>query len=187
MTTNNSVNVGLSGVTGTGNFVGSNAPTISGTTTFPGSTTIDSSGNVNVGSGQSIVLNNATSSYSAANLNYYEEYSSTFSVSGAWSASGLTIRIYRIGKIVTLFYQGTSTGSASAANLVAPNSTIPPRFLPSTIFPSLIVYGKNNGTSQPLTLDIGASGQLTWYNTNGNPFTSSAAANIATSSVTWSI
>lgn len=63
MTTNNSVNVGLSGSTGTGNFVGSNAPTIvapiissitnTGTLTLPTATgTVFASGSINKNTSQ---------------------------------------------------------------------------------------------------------------------------------------
>src|ERR1019366_7056206 len=69
MATNNAVNTSLSGSTGTGNFVGSISPTLTGTTTL--STTNTSALNIqNAGSSASETLSSYINSTTSSNIRY---------------------------------------------------------------------------------------------------------------------
>lgn len=79
-----------------------------------------------------ITMNNNTANYVPASLNYYEEYTdSSFVWTGIWAANQTgTLRIVRIGKMVTLYLSAISA-IANTPAVIQSYASIPARFIPS--------------------------------------------------------
>ncbi len=118
MTTNNAVNVGLSGATGTGNFVGSASPTLSGTATF---------GNLKAASNGSLILDNTSANLiqlltgGGTCVNYISIASAATAVAPFIAAGGTDTNIVLqlngkgTGGIAT---QGTTAGGTATSGYV---------------------------------------------------------------------
>jgi len=116
---------------------------------------LDVTGTVNTNTG--ILL--PTSGGTATTLNYYEEYKSTITFSGAW-ASNLTRDLYivRVGKMCTLHFVGGNQIANSSPTFISA-AAIPNRF-----FPIVAAVGMcsvtNNGGFAAAYYNLGTSGSL---------------------------
>lgn len=73
-----------------------------------------------------------TSGGTPADLNYYEEYSFSTTMSGIWSSpQNITIYIRRIGKIIFLAFP-TITSISNASSFITITAPLPERFRPTT-------------------------------------------------------
>jgi hypothetical protein len=110
-------------------------------------------------------------------LTYYEEYiDSAFQLQGAWSSpANITIRITRVGKIISLTTPAFS--HVSNANLTLFSTIgIPTRFRPLELISQFISIVDNSGINVG-RFEINTSGILTLYADNGSAgFTNSGDA-----------
>lgn len=125
--------------------------------------------------GNGAQFTNATSGYSATTLDYFEETSIAYTLSGIW-ATGQAITCYvgRIGKTVSL----TFTGSAATANtsaVISFNTTMLTRFRPVDQIVQIISV-RNNGAVAVGSFIIQADGTMNIYNTNSSNFTGSGTS-----------
>ena len=130
----------------------------------------------------------ATSGGTAANLNYYEEFTSTMGFTGPFTGTiNANFSIVRIGKVVAFNCAGvpvtSASGSASAIQTSA--GAIPARFLPTVngnpLIPfGVVAVGQSNSTAVNVVVVISSNGSvLLWNGLNGTNFanTGSVAVN----------
>lgn len=198
MTTNNSVNVGLSGSTGSGNFVGANTPTlitpiigaaIGTSLSLSGSLTVGTtSGGITVGLSSTttgITLNNNTTSYSPAVLNYYEsKQTANGNASGAVSSGTQTFSFTRIGSQVFCSW-ADFTFTATATSALTFSTVIPTRFLPANnTFLAIFVQ---NSTNQSGFFTANTSGTIQINTNNYGTFTNTNGCNFYSGCVSWTV
>lgn len=131
------------------------------------------SGNLALTSGNIIL---PTTGGTAANLNFYEEYTdSSFGFAGPWTARNTTLYITRIGKICIL-QLASLTFTASTATYIASTGTIPSRFNPiAEVEPFVEVYNNSSFALGSATLQT--SGGIQIYNgPSGSNFASTGIA-----------
>ena len=162
MTTNNAVNVGLSGATGTGNFVGANTPTL--ITPHLG-TPIDGT------------LTTCTG-YTIANLAdvAWTDFSGTIGYTGFTGSVTTTLALYKkIGKTVFINIQCSGTSNATSFTITG----LPFAAQHSTTYTSFLL-GTDNGanvacvgsiTSTTITLYNGVTA-TTWTNSGSKGLSS---------------
>jgi hypothetical protein len=103
-----------------------------------------------------LTLNNSTANYIPAVLNYYEEFSTTVTFSGATTLSGIALSLTRIGRMVNMILDGGSNTASTAASLSAAGA-IPARFRPA--FPvTAIIQVTNNGNLVVGSIEINTDG-----------------------------
>jgi hypothetical protein len=121
--------VGIGGALNTGGAVKINANT-SSTSTTTGSLIVTGG----VGISQKLYLGTGlflptTGGASASQLDYYEEFSSTISLTGPWTAQNVGYRIIRNGKICVLWFSGFAVAANSTSAKIS--GTLPSRFAPA--------------------------------------------------------
>jgi len=149
-----------------------------------------------------LTLKNSTTSYSPSTLNYYEEYTSTVTLTlgdGGSDVSGgagvVKFFIRRIGKLVMMTLGRDSTmdsvGSgaiASASVFSTPTGTIPARFLPgfSTGYAGIFICpGTSSGTVGYVYLEVHTTGRFRIANSSDAAFTNGSAAAMQPTTVSW--
>lgn len=134
-----------------------------------------------------------TSGGTAAELNFYEEYTATVTFTGIWATGqSTTLRIYRIGRIATLTV-GYVSATANTPGTPVATGVVPTRFLPLTTGTDLSlnqggVITKDNGTTYTDGICyLPTNGDITIYRTSVfGTFTGTGASgwfNFATSYV----
>lgn len=178
MATNNAVNVGLSGTTGTGSFVGSVSPTLvtpsllasTGTSlSLSGGITVGTTtGGITVGLSSTttgITLNNNTASYTPSVLNFVQSTTGSVAATNGWTTNpgNFTFSISRVEKITTMTFNnfGNFRPSSSASINFAAGS-IPARFAPQLTLICYTSYNNGGGLVQGST-EIKADGSFKLY------------------------
>jgi hypothetical protein len=146
------------------NAAGTGAPNFTNGLTASGTSTL-----VNANFSGNITL--PTSGGTASNLNYYEEYTESHAVSGAFSDTS-TLQIVRIGKQVTINVPGYSGTASGSSNTYGSSTPIPSRFRPvgSHTF-QLVTYQAGAATSSDIftgVVQIDPSGNLSFFKTVGS-------------------
>ena len=157
--TGTSGNLNISGAFGNLNLTGG------------GSFNINGGGNINVTGSSGLFL--PTTGGTSSNLNYYEEFANSNSVSSnAWGGVGGTVNynIVRVGRSVTLIVPAlfaTAGGGVGPISLGA--GTIPTRFLPSVNGTPIQIFGmsaggQNNNAQADIVVTIVTDGSIVFYN-----------------------
>ena len=137
-----------------------------------------------------ILLNNSTSGYTAANFNYYEQYSVTAALGGIWSANqSCTLKITRIGN-AAIFMIATNvlaTANTSTTISLVLSGGIPARFRPVADFHSPCEVEDNGAIIANGTLLIANAGTMTIGSTNGGVFVGSGTSGVFGFSVSYLI
>jgi hypothetical protein len=127
---------------------------------------------------------NSEPSYVQATLNYYEEYSNTINFVGCFSGS-VTIKLNRIGKMVTLLI-GDLTAAGSVATTLVSSGAIPTRFMPASNI-NLFGWGVNNSVDSIIQFAFsGVNGDINVYSAFGN-FSATGTNGFYGTSVSWNI
>lgn len=109
-----------------------------------------------------ITLNNTTTGYVPASLNYYEEFSLMTTVSGIWAATQpALLKIIRVGKLVTL-HLSAAGANATAASFITLDTTLAARFRPNVDMQGVIFFA-DDGTNGAGVCNITSAGVLTIY------------------------
>lgn len=114
------------------------------------------------------------------NLNFYEESTTTPSLSGATTSPSITVKLVRVGKTVTATIgvsgKVTKSGSNGPLSFSLPGST---DFTPATT-QTFIAYGLNNNVAAATNWDASSTGVIEMWN-------GASGANIAanTTNVGW--
>lgn len=106
-----------------------------------------------------------TSQGTGSNLNYYEEYASTLTFTGAIFTNAPTIpyNIVKIGKLCTLVGGPIDQAGSNVASAMTSVGSIPSRFAPTTNT-SETVAGINNNLAVSAVLLVSATGSIVIYN-----------------------
>lgn len=129
-----------------------------------------------------------TTGGTATLLSYYEELTTTISISGAWaSAVTMGVKFTRVGSQVTMITDGDYLQNGfSMNNLVS--TAIPARFrfnTGSTI--RLWFFGMKAAAPQPARCDLSTSGVFTFYSDTAGSVYPSGQCGIYQSTFTWAI
>ena len=107
--------------------------------------------------GSGIALPNTTTGYVASTFNYYEEFAASLALTGLTGVATLAVQICRIGKNVTLSWNGTSIGTGTTA--IITSAAMPARFrllAPRSISIPLV----NNGLNVTGAVTILTNGEI---------------------------
>jgi hypothetical protein len=139
--------------------------------------------NLTINSGANILL--PTAGGTAANLNYYEEYSSAANATGPFSSGqATTLYIFRIGSICKCMITGL-TASATSSTTISISVTIPSRLRP-IIGLNMPINVFNNSANVFGSIGITTGGVITIYAGSGTGnFTGSGTAGFLGISVDW--
>lgn len=136
-----------------------------------------------------------TSGGTATALNYYEEYSSaSVTYSGIWAASQTgSLRVTRVGKMVTLWLGAISAIANTASTITVPAATIPTRFVGANdAFASFIrmyFVVRDNGTDKygNFTLSADGSFRISAGAATGAVFAGSGSSGFFGISLSWNL
>jgi len=120
-----------------------------------------------VGNGGGVIFPSVGAA-TAAQLNYYETISATYTFSGIWAASYTgTVSITRLGNQVTVNLQAVLLANATTASNISSST-----FIPTRLCPAFAVWGmafiQDNGTTAPGVVNIQTNGTILIYTSTGS-------------------
>jgi len=134
------------------------------------------------GSGGGVILPSVGAA-TAAQLNYYETISATYSFTGIWAGSQTgTVSITRIGNRVTLNMQSNILANATTSSFILCSPAIPTRLSPAFALQETLLV-QDNGTQTTGFVQIQPGGTLSIYKASGSNFYFSGSSSSGTSGV----
>jgi hypothetical protein len=104
-----------------------------------------------------------TTGGTAAALNFYEDYTLSTTIGGPFANQNITIRIVRIGKICTLYFQGRAIIATNATAIMTVNAGVAARFYPANTNLRFVSSAIANNVYVAGHLEISSTGVITCY------------------------